>query len=153
MNDEKQKVLDMLGQGQINADEAARLLECLDIPSAQEEQAAGEGTQLISREGTRSANNRLTGKKLRVEVKGHVEKDKKMDINVSVPLVLARYVDDLLASCLPEAANRELMAQGINLRQLNISQLVDALESLDEDIVNADINQDDMKLKVRVYVE
>jgi hypothetical protein len=145
MNAEKQKVLDMLAQGKISADEAAKLLECLETPDEVRE------TNIVSEKPP--INGRLTGKKLRVEVKGHDENGKKMDINVSVPLVLARYVDDLIASCLPEAANQELMKQGINLRQLNIGQLINALENLDEDIVNADINQDAMDLKVRVYVE
>jgi len=143
MNTEKQKVLDLLAQGQISAEEAARLLECLDEPEAGMTPAAREAR----------SPSRLQGKKLRVQAKGNTEDNKKMDVNVSVPLVLARYVDDLIASCLPEAANQELMKQGINLRQLNISQLVEALENLDEDIVNADIKQDDMDLKVRVYVE
>ena len=134
----------MLSQGQISAEEAARLLECLDEPEA--------GREMQPFEGPRS-QARLTGKKLRVEVKGYMEDGKKMDVNVSVPLVLARYVDNLIASCLPDAAYQELMKQGINLRQINISQLVDALENLDEDIVNADIKQDEMDLKVRVYVE
>ena len=146
MNTEKQKILDMLAQGQINADEAARLLECLE-----EAPAAGRAAQPVS--GEPRPQGRLSGKKLRVEVKGDMEEGKKMDVNVSVPLALARYVDNLIASCLPDAANQELMKQGINLRQINIGQLAEALEDLDEDIVNADIKQDEMDLKVRVYVE
>ena len=144
MDTERQKVLDMLSKGQISAEEAARLLESL-------EEAAGGGLRAIG-EATRS-DARFKGKKLRVKVNGYMERDKKVNVNVSVPLTLASYVDNLIASCLPEAANRELMDQGINLRQLNIGQLVDALENLDEDIVNADIDQDDMSLTVRVYVE
>lgn len=144
MNTERQRVLEMLSAGQINAEEAAKLLECLEEPEGGENRAATR---------QRPGAGRLQGKKLRVQAKGHDEHGKKMDINVSVPLVLARYVDDIIASCLPEAANRELMAQGINLRQLNISQIVESLESLDEDIVNADINHDEMDFKVRVYVE
>jgi len=144
MNTERQKVLDMLSQGQINAEEAARLLESLDEPEGGANRATGE---------IKRSDARLQGKKLRVQVNGFMENDKKIDVNVSVPLLLARYVDNLIVSCLPEEANRELMAQGINLRQLNIGQLVDALENLDEDIVNADINQNDMSLTVRVYVE
>lgn len=142
MNAEKQKVLEMLSQGQINAEEAARLLECLEEPNGR---AAAVGVI--------GSNERFKGKKLRVKVNGEMEEDKKMDVNVSVPLALAGYVDDLISSCLPEAANRELMAQGINLRQLNIGRLVETLENLEEDIVNADIDQDKMDIKVRVYVE
>ena len=145
MNGEKQKVLELLAQGQINAEEAARLLECLEAPE--------EGKDIRPLNGEGRKNAQLSGKKLRVEVKGYGEDGKKMDVNVSVPLVLARYVDNLIASCLPEAAYQEMLKQGIDLRQLNIGQLADALENLDEDIVNADLKQNDMDLKVRVYVE
>jgi len=144
MNVEKQKILDMLAEGKISAEEAGKLLECLETPEVADVRLASEETR---------PNGRLSGKKLRVEVKGFMDDGKKMDVNVSVPLVLARYVDNLIASCLPQAAHEELAKQGINLRQLNIGQLVDALEDLDEDIVNADIKQDEMDLKVRVYVE
>ena len=144
MNTEKKTVLDMLAQGRINADEAARLLESLDEPDGRNSPPADDEAR---------QNMRNKGKKLRVQVKGFTEDGKKRDVYVGVPLALARYVDDLIASCLPEAANRELIKQGINLRQINIGQLADTLENLDEDIVNADLAQGDMDLKVRVYVE
>jgi len=144
MNTEKKTVLDMLAQGRINAEEAARLLESLEEP---------DGMNSPPADNEARQNMRNKGKKLRVQVKGYAEDGKKRDVNVGVPLALARYVDDLIASCLPEAANRELMKQGINLRQINIGQLADTLENLDEDIVNADLAQGDMDLKVRVYVE
>ena len=149
MNTEKQKVLDMLAQGQINAEEAAGLLSCLEEPE-------DKGAWRPAAVGVIGSSERLKGKKLRVQVNGYTKEKndtQKIDVNVSVPLVLARYVDNLIASCLPEAANRELLAQGINLRQLNIGQLIDALENLDEDIVNADIKQEGTDLTVRVYVE
>jgi hypothetical protein len=144
MNTEKQKVLDMLAQGWINADEAARLLERLDEP--------GDLASLPA-DGESRTNRQARGRKLRVQVKGFMEEGKKVDVDVGVPLALARYVDNLVASCLPEAANRELMKQGIDLRRLKIGQLADTLENLDEDIVNADINQEGTDMKVRVYVE
>ena len=146
MNKEKQTVLDMLAQGRINTDEAARLLENL-------EETDGGNFRSADRDERHHLRNKGKGKKLRVQVKGYNEEGKKMNVNVGVPLALARYVDKLIASCLPEVANRELIKQGINLRDLNISQLADTLEDIDEDIVNADINQDKMDLKVRVYVE
>ena len=146
MNKEKQTVLDMLAQGRINADEAARLLESL-------EDTEGGNFRPADREERQQLRNKGKGKKLRVQAKGYTEEGKKMNINVGVPLVLARYVDNLITSCLPDAAHSELIKQGINLRDLNIGQLADTLENLDEDIVNADLNQGDMDLKVRVYVE
>jgi len=144
MNTEKQTILDMLAQGRINTDEAARLLESLD---------EADDRNFRSDSGEGRPHTRHKGKKLRVQVKGHTEEGKKMDVNVGVPLALARYVDNLIASCLPEAVHSELVKQGINLRNLNISKLADTLEDIEEDIVNADLNQDKMDIRVRVYVE
>lgn len=144
-NDEREKVLEMLSQGQISSEEAARLLDCLS--DGEEKQRKSESTQM------HSDAQRMKGKKLRVDVNGFTEGDKKVNVNVSVPLVLARYADNIIANCMPESANKGLKEKGIDLRELNISKIIDTFEDLDEDIVNADIDQDDTKMKVRVYVD
>ncbi|MBC8530456.1 SHOCT-like domain-containing protein [Gehongia tenuis] len=145
ISDEKQKVLDMLEQGSITAEEAARLLDALEAGAKQERSQRSEQMH--------SDAKRMQGKKLRVEVNGFVEGDKRINVNVSVPLVLARYADNIIANCVPKDVNRELSTNGIDLSQLKIGELVDTFESLEEDIVNADIDQEDTKLKVRVYVD
>lgn len=145
MNEEKLKVLEMLAQGTINAEEAARLLDCLEENSEKERTAEDRRRKDTAR--------RMEGKKLRVEVLGDTKEAKKMNVNVSIPLVLARYADNIIANCVPQAANEELAKQGISLRDLNIGQIVDTFETLEEDIVNADIEEDGAAMKVRVYVE
>jgi hypothetical protein len=142
---DKQQVLEMLATGKISADEAARLLESLEDAHSRSAAAESERRQHDA--------VRMQGKKLRVEVNGFVEVNKKINVNVSIPLILARHVDNLLANCMPDEAHTELIKQGIDLRKLNISQIVDTFEDLEEDIVNADIDHDDACLKVRVYVE
>lgn len=144
MHEEKKKVLDILAQGNITAEEAARLLDCLD-----EETISAPRAEAVHQQGN---NANLRGKKLRVKVDG-VAEGNKVDVNVSVPLVLARYADHIIASCVPADVNKDLASKGIDLRQLNIGQIVDTIESLDEDIVNVDVEQDDTDIKVRVYVE
>lgn len=145
MNNEQQKVLDMLEKGTINAEEATRLLDCLEENSEKEREA----------ETTRKQQNavRMKGKKLRVEVNGDTEEDKKINVNVSVPLVLARYADNIIANCIPVSATDELNKKGIDLREIKISEIVDTIEDIDEDIVNVDLDQEDACFKVRVYVE
>ena len=142
---EQQKVLDMLEKGRITPDEAARLLDCLGQSDPQEPGEKGEHIQADAK--------RMQGKKLRVEVKGDTEEMKKVNVNVSVPLILARYADNIIANCVPDEATKELKAKGIDLRSLNIGAIVDTFETLEEDIVCADIDQEDTQLKVRVYVE
>lgn len=140
MNSEKEKILDMVEKGTIGADDAARLLECL-----------GEN-EVKQNERVHESAVRMKGKKLRVLVSGIAEGNK-INVNVSVPLVLARYADNIIANCVPAAATSELQSKGIDLRGLNISAIVDTFEELDEDIVNVDVNEENTDLKVRVYVE
>ena len=141
MKEERKKVLDMLEQGKVSPDEAAKLLECLE--ENEEKQSMRVQTDAA----------RMKGKKLRVEVNGFVEGGKKINVNVSVPLVLARYADNILNNCVPKEVNEELKGKGIDLSALNIGQVVDMFESLEEDIVNVDMDQDGNDLKVRVYVD
>ncbi len=78
-----------------------------------------------------------------------------MNVNVSVPLVLARYADSILTNVVPASAAKGLEEQGIDLRGLNISGLVDVFEELEEDIVNVDVEEEEngTNMKVRIYVE
>ena len=138
MNNEKQKILDMLEKGTITPADAAKLLECLG-------ESQREETALV-----RQSAQRMKGKKLRVQVEGSTED---LHVNVSVPLVLARYADNFLSTCLPASAAEGMKAQGIDLRQLNLGAIVDVFEELEEDIVNVRVKDAHNDLLVRVYVE
>lgn len=143
MDNERLKVLELLEKGAVSAEEATRLLDAIDEKHNKEEKRM----QLAQE------NRNIQGKKLRVEVLGDTEETKNMNVNVSIPLVLARHVDDIIANLVPNAANEELKKEGIDLRGIKLGAIVDSLEGLDEDIVNADIDQEENHLKVRVYVE
>jgi hypothetical protein len=145
MGNEKQKVLDLLASGAITTEEASSLLDALEDNS--------QKNMVAQEEKKRDDAKRMQGKKLRVEVKGDTEEAKRMNVNVSIPLVIARHVDDILANCIPDAASDELKQQGIDIRGIKLGPIIDTFEDLDEDIVNADIDQDETQLTVRVYVE
>lgn len=142
MNNEKQKILDMIDQGTITAADGARLLECL-----------GE-TQEKESEMAHATARRMKGKKLRILVTGESEGNR-MNVDVKVPLVLARYADNILQNVMPENAENGLKAQGIDLKGLNLNELVDIFEELDEDILDATILQEEeaTDLRVRIGVE
>lgn len=142
MENDKQKILDMINTGTITAEDGARLLECLG--DAQKE----ERIQAKERAG------RMKGRKLRVQVNG-TDKGSKQNVNVSIPLALARYADGIIAKCVPENVSENMKSQGFDLKGLNIGEIVDVFEDLEEDIVNVDIQEEDKgtDLKVRVYVE
>ena len=74
-------------------------------------------------------------------------------VSCTFPSVSYTHLDNIIANCVPASANDELSKQGIDLRQLNISQIIDTFEDLDEDIVNVDLDQDETCMKVRVYVQ
>lgn len=140
MSTEREKILEMLQSGRISAQEAAQLLDCL------------EPAQPLPAPSLDKMPN-LQGKKLRVIVKGDAEELKNINVNVSVPLALARVVDTILENCIPNVAADELKKQGIDLRTFRIGDILSTLESLDEDLVNVDIDSEKAKMKVRVYVE
>lgn len=145
MNSEKLKILEMLEKGSINAEEAARLMECLDeAPSGQ----AAAAPPLSP-----AQQKRMQGKKLRIEVHGHTEEAENINVNVGIPLMLARFADNIIENCVPQSTLDEMKEKGFDLRQLNLGKLVDTFETLDEDIVHVDMDQDTMDMKVRVYVE
>ena len=127
MNQEKQKILDMIERGTITPADGAKLLECLG------ETEREESAQM------RQSAQRMKGKKLRIQVR--------------VPLVLARYADNILTNCVPQQAAQGMAAQGIDLKELNLSAIVDVFEELDEDILNVAIQDDENDLTVRIYVE
>lgn len=140
MNNEKQKILDMLER----APSPRRMPP--SCWSAWGEPAGGD------RPGSpkRPADE---GQKLRVQVEGSTEESEDLHVNVSVPLVLARYADNFLSTCLPASAAEGMKAQGIDLRQLNLGAIVDVFEELEEDIVNVRVKDAHNDLLVRVYVE
>ena len=137
MNTQRDKILEMLQDGRVSAQEAAQLLDSLEQPPVLPVE--------------RRPN--MQGKKLRVIVNGDAEEMKNINVNVSVPLALARVVDTILETCIPNVAADELKKQGIDLRSFHIGDVLNTLESLDEDLVNVDIDSDKTKMKVRVYVE
>lgn len=142
MNEQKQKILDMVNAGTVSAADGARLLECLN------------DTEKEEKEQVKDTARRMKGKKLRVQVTGK-DKGNSVNVNVSVPLVLARYADNILSSCVPSSVYEEVGKKGFDLRSLNISEIVDVFEELEEDIVNVDIQQEEEStdMKVRIYVE
>jgi len=145
MTNEKLKILEMLQEGTITANDAARLLESVgeDKRSEPEKETAPE--KPIGKQDAQS-------KKLRVEICGDSEGED-INVNISVPLMLARFADNIIENCLPEQVNDNLSDKGIRLKNLNLAEIIDTLETLDEDIMNVDVKDDENDMTVRIYVE
>ena len=148
MSNEKLKILEMLESGKITAQEAEQLLDALGPEPQKEERQSSPQAEPLS-----PPRPSKMGKKLRVYVVGDTEKDKNMNVNVAVPMALARLVDNVIENCIPAEALEEMKKQGVDLKAIRFGELVSTLENLDEDIVNADIKAEDADFRVRVYVE
>lgn len=139
MATEKEKVLKMLEDGKVTPEDATRLLQAL-------------GEEPDKRTGE-TRNIDLKGKKLRIKVQGDMEDARNLNVDVAVPLALAKLADGIVANVVPKDVNKGLEDQGINLKGLNLGELVEHLSDLDEDLVNVSVDTDEGPIKVRVYVE
>jgi hypothetical protein len=142
MTEERRQILEMLAAGQINADEADRLIGALN------------GAPKVA--AATAPPSKAAPKYLRVMVDANDAHDGPVHINVRVPIMLLR-AGVRLASLMPPSAqdqvNRALREKGMTfdvaqLKPENLNELIDQLQDLSVDI---DQKQDDVK--IRVFVE
>lgn len=134
MNEERKKVLEMLANGKISADEAERLLEALE-----------------NRTSETSPTTPPTGTGLPKYLFVKVDSKSGDKVNIRVPIKLIQ-AGIKLKSLLPQDAqdkiNAKLSEKGINLDDFNTDNLKDLLDALTELEVNVDDQKGD---KVRIY--
>jgi hypothetical protein len=136
MSVETRKVLDMLAEGKITADDAERLLDKLAAAKEPAENSASENQESLA--GTQPR------KYLRILVNGEGK-----DVNVRVPLSFVRTGVGLMAVLPPRVADR-LNEKGFDfsaLKDLKGDELNEALNTL-----NINIDSSDGK-HVRVFCE
>ena len=141
MNEDRKRILAMLAQGKITADEAERLLDAMALGSAPR----------LSSAPTVAGNN--APKYFRVEVNAH-DADGPTKVNVRVPMQLLRAGVRLSALIPPRArdeVNAAMAREGIpfDINQLKPENLDDLIEHLGD--FNVDVDSGDAK--VRVYCE
>ncbi len=147
MNEDRRRILDLLAQGRINADEAERLMAALEKKPA----------STSSNEGAETAP-KAKPKYLRVLVESQdgAAAGNPSQVNVRVPMQLLR-AGVRLVSLIPVQArdqvNDALRDHGVafDLSQIkpeNLEEIVDQLEDL-----TVDVDQKSDKVKVRVFCE
>lgn len=140
MSEDRSRILNMLAEGKINAEEAERLLDALDTrnaPAATSAGAAGESGPAIK--GDPSALVAALPKFLYVKVVG----DKGENVDVKVPLALVRSGLKLTSLIPPQAMdqiNSEMSQHGMsidfnNLKPEDIDELVSALREMEVNVV------------------
>lgn len=140
MNEDRKRILAMLADGKITADEAERLLDALGRPPSL---AAPNGA---------SASN--APKYFRVVVEANEPGENQSKVNVRVPMQLLRAGVRLSALIPPRArdeVNAAMAREGI---PFDINQLKpENLEELIEHLSDFSVDVDDSHAKVRVFCE
>jgi SHOCT-like domain len=141
MNEDRKRVLAMLADGKITAEEAERLLDAMGRPVA---------ASVL--EAPRSSNG--SPKYFRVEVYADEPGDGPTKVNVRIPMQLLRAGVRLSALIPPRAreeVNRAMAREGI---PFDINQIKpENLEELIEHLSDFSVDVDNEKAKVRVYCE
>ena len=152
MSDNKKKILEMLEQKKISADDAYRLLSAIDS------EEGGHGN--VGHEDHPKSETSVKGKPkyLRVTVtpgENHTDPGHADRVNVRVPMSLIRAGIKLTALIPPEAldkANKALSEKGINfdvrsIKNQDIEELIDSLGDMQVDVQSAKGDN------VKVFVE
>ncbi|NMB17111.1 MAG: hypothetical protein GX980_08380 [Firmicutes bacterium] len=136
MSVEKMRILQMIQEGKVTADEGMDLLKAVD------ESSRAKGVDL---------NKRF----LRVRVAS----ERGMKANVNVPLGLLKIAFKLCGmgmAFIPEEAQREMEKKGIDLDQIDFDELVAQIDQGSSDGKLVDVETEDEKeglIKVEVYVD
>jgi hypothetical protein len=138
MSENRRRILEMLGQGKITADEAERLMAALESEPVSPAPAAPAGKV----------------KYLRVVVDAQDEGDAPVKVNVRVPMQLLRAGVKLTAIIPPRArteVNEALRKEGIDV---DIGKLTpESLEEIVEQLRELQVDVDSDRAKVRVFCE
>ena len=139
MSEERRKVLKMLAEGKVTAEEAERLLERL----GQSEQR-GE-TAVMTMDPPRSKGPKAPLKFLRVLV----DSSDGDQVNIRIPLALVR-TGIKLTTLMPSNASKQLAEKGVDLSELGDLEGEALIEALRE--LNVDVDSHDGD-KVRIFCE
>jgi hypothetical protein len=142
MSAERKKILEMVAEGKINAEDAERLLDKIGKPAV-EGAAANDVLPAATATGTAAG-----GKKCRY-LRILVERPGEDNVNVRVPLAFTRTGARLLA-VMPRRVTERLSEQGIDLDALSGLKGEELGQALEE--LNVDIEKGDGK-KVKIFCE
>jgi hypothetical protein len=142
MSENRKKILEMLAEGKISADDAYRLLGAVDTGGEEPENRRREEA------GRRETEVKTKPKYLRVTVtpgEGHIDPAHADRVNVRIPMSLVRAGIKLTSLIPPEAldkANSALREKGINfdvrsVKPDDIEELIEALGDMQVDVESA----------------
>ena len=140
MNAERKKILEMLAEGKITADDAERLIEKLSAPASgtKSEGKPGEGAKAEEGSPAKPRFMRII-----------IDKPGQDQVNVRIPLAFTRTGSNLLA-VLPTQVREKLADRGIDIGAMCAMNPKDWAEAVET--MNIDIEKSDGR-KVKVFCE
>ncbi len=153
MKEEKLKVLEMIQEGKITADEGMELLKAIEESNEQE-----NGRHIYNGGEVSGVEEGVKGKYrdkfLRIRVNG----DKVKKVNVNIPLPLLKYGTKLInygMNFVPQEAKAEMEKKGIDLEALDLDEIVRLVEQdAHGKLVDIDLeNEEDGKMQVEICVD
>lgn len=140
MNEERLKILEMVSQGKISSEEGVRLLEALDSDrDAEAGQAANAALNAYNADPRRSRPTGGTGNQGRM-LRIRIEENGGTKVSVNVPLGLLKSLSKL-TSLVPRDVNDMLDEQGIDLANLDIEGILEAMSNGTSDGHLVDIDE------------
>lgn len=138
--DDKQKILKMVEDGKITAAEALELIEAMGIEEKVKSPDSGP-----------KAKKKMF--RIRIDAGGQGGEGR-AKVNVNIPISVAKKLTSL-AKVIPESAKTEMNKEGFNIDELNLKELLEAIESgdIDEEIVDIDATGEEGGAKVKIYVD
>ncbi len=142
MSEQRQKILTMLAEGKITADEAERLLAAMDSASQP------------PREEPIPPKSGRGPKFLHVQVQSEAGERGKDNVNIRIPLMLLK-AGIKLGTLVPEKTRQKLSSQlnskglDIDLNQLDAEKIDILIRGLEESSIEVDSDKD----KVRIFVD
>jgi hypothetical protein len=143
MNAERKKILEMLVEGKITADEAEKLLDKLKGVSDARSEAAEAGVEAGAE--TKAGENGIKPRFIRILI----DKPGQDQVNVRIPLAFARAGSNFLA-VLPSRVRERLAEQGVDIggfATMGAKEWAEAVEQM-----NIDIEKGDGR-KVKIFCE
>jgi hypothetical protein len=145
MSDESRRILDLLAQGRITADEADQLLKALGTRPA-------EPTESAESEPAQASTEARTPRYFRISVTKNAaagRPEKRVDIRVPIALVRGGMrFGGLVPGFVSEKVHRKLREKeiDIDLSKLDEKRIDEVLQSLDDVVI--DINEGDEHVKI-----
>ena len=140
MNEETVKILKMIEERKITAEEGKKLIEAL----------GGEEEMMPKKTAAPGKKNKI----LRVVVDTKGEGVENARVRVNVPLEVAKKLAGLTA-LIPKDAKSEMLENGIDIDAINLEELIGMFQDglIDENLVDIETGESGKGASVKVYVD